>query len=438
MSENINFHDLIPGGCHTYSKGDDQFSSNVPKYLISGKGAYCTDGKSQFLDCGMGLASVTLGHGFEEVNNAVVKTIQNGTNFMRPSLLEFETAKMFLEMIPHHSMIKFAKNGSTATTAAVKLARAYTNKKLIAVPIDHPFYSYDDWFIGSTSADYGVPNEIKSLTVGYKSCSIESLKELFENFGSQIAAVISEPEKNWCSNCNCGSKPEFFLKSAIDLCEQNGALFILDEMQSGYRLSFPGAMSKYNLKPHLTTWGKGIANGFSFCALTGIKEVMELGGIKNIGSKKLFLISTTNGAESVGLAAAMATNKFYKENNVLEHIQMIGSKVIESMSSVIEDCKMGEFLSVYPCNWMPGLKFCNINEKYKSDYLKTFLIQEMINNRILFQGLFVPSYSHSLNDVEVFKHGFEKSLIKIAKWISDQNTDGVKGELVKPVFRKYI
>jgi glutamate-1-semialdehyde aminotransferase len=309
---------------------------------------------------------------------------------------------------------------------------------LIAVPIDHPFYSYDDWFIGSTSADYGVPNEIKSLTVGYKSCSIESLIELFENFGSQIAAVISEPEKNWCSNCNCGSKPELFLKSAIDLCEQNGALFILDEMQSGYRLSFPGAMSKYNLKPHLTTWGKGIANGFSFCALTGIKEVMELGGIKNIGSKKMFLISTTNGAESVGLAAAMATNKFYKENNVIEHMQMIGSKVIESMISVINEYKMEEFLSVYPCNWMPGLKFSDINEKYKSDYLKTFLIQEMINNGILFQGLFVPSYSHSMNDIEVFKHGFEKSVIKIANWISDKNTDGVHGELVKPVFRKYI
>jgi len=164
MKRELNFHDIIPGGCHTYSKGDDQFSSNAPKFLVGGKGAHCTDGERQFLDCGMGLASVTLGHAFDKVNEVVVDVIKHGTNFMRPSLLEYQTAEMFLEMIPQHSMIKFAKNGSTATTAAVKLARAYTNRKLIAVPIDHPFYSYDDWFIGSTAADFGVPNEIKNLT----------------------------------------------------------------------------------------------------------------------------------------------------------------------------------------------------------------------------------------------------------------------------------
>jgi glutamate-1-semialdehyde 2,1-aminomutase len=436
--DKLDFHDLIPGGCHTYSKGDDQFSSNAPRYLVGGKGAYCSDGINEFLDCGMGLASITLGHGFEEVNDAVVETIKSGTNFMRPSLLEFQTAEKFLEMIPHHSMIKFAKNGSTATTAAVKLARAYTNRKLIAVPIDHPFYSYDDWFIGSTAADFGVPSEIKNLTVGYKSCSIESLSEIFQKFGSEIAAVISEPEKNWCSNCDCGTSPEVFLKSAIKLCEDEGALFILDEMQSGYRLAFPGAMSRYNLKPHLTTWGKGIANGFSFCALTGIKEVMELGGIKNIGSRKLFLISTTNGAESVGLAAAIATNKFYRENNVIDHIHMIGTKIIEVMYSVIRSYNMEKYLIVLPCNWMPGLKFNDIDETFASDYLKTFVIQEMVKNGVLFQGVFVPSFSHTLSDVEFFKEGFERSIKNIANWISDKNAAGVDGALVKPVFRKYI
>lgn len=437
-SNNLNFHNLIPGGCHTYSKGDDQFSSNAPRYLVGGKGSYCTDGTKEFLDCGMGLASITLGHGFEEVNDAVVETIKSGTNFMRPSLLEFQTAEMFLEMIPHHSMIKFAKNGSTTTTAAVKLARAHTNRKLIAVPTDHPFYSYDDWFIGSTNANFGVPSEIKSLTVGYKSCSIESLKELFEKHGQQIAAVISEPEKNWCSNCNCGATPEMFLKSAIDLCEENGALFILDEMQSGYRLAFPGAMSKYNLKPHLTTWGKGIANGFSFCALTGIREVMELGGIRNIGARKLFLISTTNGAESVGLAAAIATNKIYKKHNVLDHQHMIGRRIIEVMTLVIAKYNMNNYLDVYPCNWMPGLRFNDIDDEYKADYLKTFVIQEMINNGILFQGVFVPSYSHTLTDVGIFSIGFENTVKKIADWIADKRGEGVIGDLVKPVFRKYI
>ena len=174
-------HDLIPGGAHTYSKGDDQFPIKSPAAITHAKGVYCWDlDGNKFLDTLMGLYSVSLGHAYEPVLEAVKKQLEKGVNFTRPSVIEMEMAEKFLSLVPQHDMIKFAKNGSVATTAAIKLSRAYTGKHLIARPAEHPFYSYDDWFIGSTACDFGIPKEIKQFTVTYKQDSIEDLEKVFD------------------------------------------------------------------------------------------------------------------------------------------------------------------------------------------------------------------------------------------------------------------
>ena len=165
--------EFIPGGCHTYSKGDDTFPENVPEFIVKGKGAYVWDSKGKkYLDMAMGLTSVTLGHCNDKIDNRVIETLKNGLNFQRPSLLEYEMATEFLSLIPNHEMIKFAKNGSTVTTAATKIARAYTGKELIAFPKQHPFFSYDDWFISKTKCNYGIPKAIQNLSVTFNSCSL--------------------------------------------------------------------------------------------------------------------------------------------------------------------------------------------------------------------------------------------------------------------------
>lgn len=189
-------HSLIPGGAHTYSKGDDQFPELSPAAISHGKGAHVWDiDGNKFLDCSMGLTSVSLGHAYEPVLVAVRKEIEKGVNFQKPSYIELEMAEKFLSLVPGHDMIKYAKNGSIVTTAAVKLARAYTGRKLIAFPYDHPFYSYDDWFIGKTVCNKGVPGEIANLSLTYKADDLKSLSDLFEKYPNQIAGVISEPEK---------------------------------------------------------------------------------------------------------------------------------------------------------------------------------------------------------------------------------------------------
>jgi len=429
---------LIPGGAHTYSKGDDQFPLNSPAAIKSGKGAYLTDIDGNiFLDTTMGLASISLGHAFDEVIDAVKDELNNGVNFQKPSYIELEVAEKFLSLLPNHDMIKFAKNGSTVTTAAVKLARAKTNRKLVAFPYDHPFYSYDDWFIGKTNCTAGIPKEISDLSVTFKSCSIDSLQQLFDKYPNEIACVITEPEKNTCGNtCNCEQNPEIYLKQAIDLCHKNGALFILDEMQSGFRTAYPGSMTKYSITPDMATWGKGIANGFSFCALTGTKEIMELGSINSKGTEKVFLISTTHGAETHTARAAIKTMEIFKRDSVIKHNHNIGRMVIEKTKNIIQEKKMQSNIQVVACEWYPAFNFKNSTGE-NDNALKTLMMQEMIKRGVLFQGFFLPCFSHTEKDVDFFCEAFSDSLEVINLAIKEGTAKYLVGESIKPVFRKY-
>ena len=431
-------HQLIPGGAHTYSKGDDQFPALSPAAISHGKGAYIWDiDGNKYLDCSMGLTSISLGHAYEPVIDAVRKEIERGVNFQRPSYLELEMAEKFLEIVPQHDMIKFAKNGSIVTTAAVKLARAFTGRKLVAFPGDHPFYSYDDWFISTTSCNKGVPNEFSELSVTFKSCDIESLKQLFEKYPGQIACVITEPEKNTCAGCNCHQSPEIFLQDAIDLAHKNGALFIIDEMVSGFKTDFPGTMTKYNLKPDMATWGKGIANGFSFCALTGTKEVMELGGINKTGKEKVFLISTTHGGETHALAAAIATIDFFQKNNVVEHNQSIGNLLLSKSTELIVKAGLKQYIDVIPCKWLPTFNFKNQEGKVSSAF-RTLIMQEMFGRGVFFQGYLCPAFSHTPGDVNTIIDALEESLGVYQNALNDGIEKYLIGPEAKAVFRKIL
>ena len=431
-------HDLIPGGAHTYSKGDDQFPLKSPAAISHGKGAYVWDlDGNQYLDCSMGLTSVSLGHAYEPVLKEVRKELEKGVNFQRPSVLEKNMAEEFLGLVPQHDMIKFAKNGSTITTAAIKLARAATGRNLVAFPGDHPFYSYDDWFIGSTECNAGVPEEITNLSITFNGCDIDSLKTLFDKYPDQIACVITEPEKGPCSiNCNCGSNPKAFLPEAIELTHKNGALFIIDEMVTGFKTAFPGSITKFNLDADMATWGKGIANGFSFCALTGKKEVMDLGGIRNKGSERVFLISSTHGGETHAMAASIATINEFKNSDIISKNHKLGDRLIVGINNVINSKSLQEYIAVIPCNWLPIFTFRD-NAGTISTGMRTLMMQEMIKKGVLFQGAFVPCYSHSADDIDYFIKAFELCSDIYLEALEKGYEGFLIGDTVQPVFRKY-
>lgn len=431
-------HDLIPGGAHTYSKGDDQYPRLAPAAIDFGKGAYIWDiDGNKFLDCSMGLTSVGLGHAYEPVLEKVKKELDRGVNFQRPSVLEKEMAEKFLSFIPQHQMVKFAKNGSTVTTAAVKLARAHTGRKLVAFPGDHPFYSYDDWFIGKTQCSRGVPKEISDLSVTFKSCDLNSLKELFEKYPGQIACVITEPERCALGDGQSGSLAKKFLERALELTHQNGALFIVDEMITGFKTALPGSIVKFGLEPDMATWGKGIANGFSFCALTGKKEIMELGGIRNKGAEKVFLISTTHGAETHSLAAGIASIDEFINKDVIKHNHNIGNYFIQKCNEVISKSMLIDFIELIPCNWMPAFIFRD-KKKDISPGLRTLVMQEMIKRGILFQGAFIPCFSQTKSDVDFFAEALSETFHIYKQAINEGYEKYLVGEPAKPVFRKYL
>ena len=438
-------HQLIPGGAHTYSKGDDQFPLRSPAAIVRGCGSHVFDlDGNEFIDCSMGLTSVSLGHGYGPVLDAVRAQLPLGVNFQRPAALERTMAQEFLKLVNFcgHDRVKFSKNGSTVTTASMKLARAYTGRKFIVRPHNHPFYSYDDWFIGTTPCDHGIPDEYKLLTLTFDSMKPETLQALVDQYPDQIAGLITEPD----AIADFAYSREFVaekLREINTICKANGIVLIVDEMVSGYRSGYPGAIKTYNHDfADICCWGKSVGNGFSFCAMTGKSEIMDIGGIKEYINKegkpepRVFLTSTTHGAETHGLSAALAVMKTYQENDVIGKGHRLVSLFKNGMEDALKKAGLEDFIAVHANTWYTLNVFKN--KEGKSDgALRTLFLQEMIARGILFQGVFVPCFSHTEDDIRNMVRAFQGSIGVYRQALEEGVEKFLVGETCKPVFRKW-
>jgi glutamate-1-semialdehyde 2,1-aminomutase len=422
-------HSVIPGGSHTYAKGDDQFPEFQAPFIVKGKGSHVWDlDGNEYIEYAMGLRAVTLGHAYDAVNKAVIDQLNQGTIFNRPSPIEVECGELLLDTIDNgHEMVKFGKNGSDATTAAIKLARAYTGRDMVAICKNHPFFSVNDWFIGSTALDAGIPNAIKELTVKFGYNDPQSLIDLFNQYPGKIAAVILEPEKETAPQDN-------FLHKVKEICHQNGAVFILDEIISGFRYHISGCQKLYNVQPDLTTFGKALANGYSLAALAGKKEIMNLGGL-NHDKERVFLLSNTYGAENHHLAAAIATMNVYRENDVIKHLYDAGDALKLGIEKTIEELNLQGYFSLMgkSCCLMYGTKD---QDKNPSQPFRTLFLQETIKRGMLAPSLIV-SYSHTPLDIERTIEIVSESLVIYKKALDEGVDKYLVGQPVKPVFRKF-
>tara|TARA_Y100000588_G_C14227770_1_gene913907 strand:+ start:733 stop:2154 length:1422 start_codon:yes stop_codon:yes gene_type:complete len=424
-------HQVIPGGAHTYSKGDDQFPLNAPAAIVRGKGARVWDlDGNEYVDCGLGLGAVGLGHAYEPVLEAVRAQLELGAAFSRPASIELEFGEEFVELIPGAERVKFAKNGSAVTTAAVKLARAYTGRDLIAFPASQPFFSYDDWFIGKTKCNSGVPEDISNLSLHYDSSSPGTLQELFDEFPNQIAGVITEAEE-------AVPLPPGKINEVANIARRGGALFILDEMGTGYRAGWPGAGVVHGIDPDMATWGKTIANGFSFCALTGKADVMDLGGIKQTTAPRVFLISTTHGGETHAIAAARAVLNEYRQNDVVQYKNGVVSEIAAGMKAAVKIHGLESTLKVHAVSFRVACA-CYDAAGNISAAMRTLLLQEMISRGVLFQGFFLPCFSHGSSEIEHIVNAFGEVCAIYRRALEDGGPEAfLKSKLIPPVFRKY-
>jgi glutamate-1-semialdehyde 2,1-aminomutase len=421
-------HRLIPGGAHTYAKGDDQFPESAPGFIIRGKGCHAWDlDGNEFIEYGMGLRSVTLGHAFEPVVEAAYKQMQLGTNFSRPAKLEVELAESLLELIDGADMVKFAKNGSDVTTAAVKLARAYTGRDLIAICGDQPFFSTDDWFIGSTEMNAGIPQVITDLTLKFRYNDLESLRDLLSAHSGKVACVIMEAEATV-------PPVDGYLEGVKRLCEQSGTVLIFDEMITGFRWHLSGAQKFHGVIPHLSTFGKALGNGFAISALMGKREIMRLGGIDH-DDPRVFLLSTTHGAETHALAAALETICFYRSHEVIEQLWTRGELLRKLVSLSISENHLSEHFELLgrPCN----LVFATLDENGQpSQAFRTLFMDSLIQRGVIAPSL-VVSYSHSEIDIKQTADAIFESH-RIYRQALDSGIDKfLRGRPVKPVNRRF-
>jgi len=423
-------HTLIPGGAHTYSKGDDQFPERAPAAIARGRGGrlWDVDG-NEFIDCSLSLGAVSLGHAFEPVLEAVRDQLTRGANFQRPAAIELELARAFVAAVPGAERVKFAKNGSTVTTAAVRLARAFTGRDLVAFPGNHSFYSYDDWFIGSTVCHAGVPEAVRALSVTYDSTRPDTLDALFRRYPDRIACVITEPEE-------VIPAPPDALHAVADLARRHGAVFVADEMVSGFRAGWPGACAEHGLRPDLATWGKAVGNGFSFCALTGRAEIMDLGGLKRTSEPRVFLMSTTNGAEAHALAAGLAVLRVYQSKDVLGHQRRLIAQAADGFRRAVSARALDGYIDVHAAAWRVVTVYRD-REKRVSPAFRTLMLQEMIRRGALFQGIFMACYEHTDADVAALVAAFDQSCGVYAEALAHGVERHLVGQPTRPVFRKY-
>ncbi len=432
MSKNDEYgkkaHLLIPAGAHTYSRTDEVFPENAPKVIERSKGVYAWDvDGNKYIDYGMACRSVTIGYDYDRISDAAIRQIHNGNTAIKASKIEVEAAEAMCSLIPWVDMVKFAKNGSTVTSAATKLARAYTGKKYIARCKEHSFFSYDDWFIGDTVMDAGIPKEIKDLTLQFSFNDIDSVKNLFEQYKGEIAALIMEP-------CDSEEPTNNFLQEVRKLCTEYEVVYILDEMITGFRWDLQGACKYYGVEPDLVTFGKGMANGFSVAALGGKRDIMDMGGLTP-GKERVFLISTTHGAEMSSLGAFGETINVYKELNVTDHIWEMGRKLVSGLNCIAAEYSLQDYFYTEGADCSPNFVVCGKDKRPSLEY-RTVFCQELIKAGILMPYIAI-AYEHTDKEIDVTLEAVRKAMKVYSDALNGNVNQFIIGNVIKPVFRKY-
>lgn len=422
-------HELVPGGSHTYARGSDQYPENMAPILTRGSGARVEDlDGNWYVEYGMGLRAVTLGHGYAPVVDAVTQAARDGVNFSRPTVWELRAAERFVDLVPGAEMVKFAKNGSDVTTAAIRLARAATGRDLVAICGTQPFFSTDDWFIGSTTMAAGVPAAHRELTVSFRFNDLESVRALLAAHPGQIAALILE-------QATATVEPEpGFLEGLRSLADEHGFVLVFDEMITGMRWATGGAQSVYGVTPDLSTWGKALGNGFSISALAGRRDLMELGGL-NTDAARPFLLSTTHGAETTGLAAYLAATDAYAERDVVGIMERQGEALRTALTLEIAGAGLAGAVTIM------GRGSCMVfgtrdHEGNPSQAMRTLFIQEMLDRGVLAQSLIV-SAAHTDADLDHTVEAARGALAVYARALDAGTTDGfLRGRAVAPSMRE--
>lgn len=407
---------LIPSVTQTLAKGPSQWIKGVaPKYLVKGKGSHVWDvDGNEYIDYMMGVGPLSLGYAYPKVDEAIKKQLEDGITFSMMHPLEVEVAEMIRDIIPNAEAVRYSKTGADATSAAVRLARAYTGKNKI---LCCGYHGWHDWYIAVTARNHGIPEAVQAISFTFNYNDIDSVKNSIDN---DVAAIILEPVV-------FNEPKDNFLQKLSELCEQKGIVLIFDEMWTGFRMALGGAQEYFGITPDLATYSKAVANGMPISILAGKRKIMDL------ADEDIFFY-TTFGGEALSLAAAKATINELRDKNVPVYLNQQGAKLKDGYNSIA--IKLGlDFTKAIGYNWRSMATF---DEKAGDPLLqKSLMQQEMIKRGVLWQGFHNMSFSHSNADVDYTLQALEESLSILKKAVQESKLkEMLRGEPVQPVFRK--
>ena len=407
----------IPLASQTFSKSLTQYPKGVSPFFIEkgdGSKVWDVDG-NEYIDFVNSLLSITVGYCDKEIDSAVQEQMKNGVTFSLPHTLEMKVAEKLINIIPCAEKVRFAKNGTDATSASIRIARAYTGKEHIAVC---GYHGWQDWYIGSTTRDLGVPKAVKEPTHKFEYNNIESLEKIFQE--QELACVIMEP-------MNVEYPQDDFLEKVKELTHKYKALLIFDEMITGFRYAAGGAQELFNVAPDLATFGKGMANGYPLSAVVGSNKIMQK--VEDI------FFSGTFGGETLSLAAANTVLDKYKTQGITKYFNEIGSYLLENLNTLIDNEELNE---IFWTSGHPSWSFLHIKGQLQySDFeIKTFFLQEMFKRGILTLGSHNISFSHSKEDIDKLLDTYQVVLPMVKKHIEQQDLlENIHGDILQPLFK---
>lgn len=409
----------IPLGSQTFSKSKIQYPEGVsPFFIKQGRGCHVWDvDNNHYVDFINSLAAITLGYCDPDVNEAVRSQLDDGVIFSLPHPLEIKVSEKLVELVPCAEMVRFGKNGSDATSGAVRIARAFTGRDRIAVC---GYHGWQDWYIGATARNLGVPQATRDLTHVWAYNDLESLAKLFRDYPGQFAAVILEP-------MNISQPIPGFLESVKELSHKHGAVLVFDETVTGFRYSIGGAQQYFNVTPDIATLGKGLANGFPLSAVVGRADIMSL-------MEEVFF-SFTFGGEALSLAAALATLKKMESEPVIETLYLQGEKILNKLKSLISDSAANDFISILGNPTWSFVVFKDTKEYSQWD-IKTLFLQEMFARGILTIGTHNMSYAHTDGDLDKLFSAYGEVIPLIKEAIHSKSLkEKLLCQSLKPLFK---
>ncbi len=365
----------IPLASQTFSKSHKVHFKNIsPYFLKRGDGCYVWDeDNNKYIDLICALLPIIIGYNNKEINYAIIKQLKKGISFSLPTKIETELSKLLCKIIPSAEMVRFGKNGSDVTAAAIRLSRAYTNRDKI---IFCGYHGWHDWYIGKTSMSIGVPNKIKSLTKSFKYNDINSLEKILKKEPKNFAAVIMEPVYNI-------EPKNKFLEKVKKITKKYGCVLVFDEIVTGFRVHLKGAQHYYGVTPDISCFGKAMANGMPISAIVGKKKIM-----KNFD--KIFF-STTFGGETLSLVAALTTIKYIQKENVINKIKKFSNKLMRDIKKIIYNLNLNKTFVIEGVWWRPAFGVCKgVNRLYLE-----VLRKNLIKNKLLIGNSFNFCYAHT-------------------------------------------